>query len=66
MGLWVGTTRLGVVGVAAAGLTLAAAFFLDCPEACLGTAVGLGSDFLGLVFSLLAVNIGFSGVSVTG
>ena len=28
--LWLGTTRLGVVDVAAAVLTLAAAFILDC------------------------------------
>ena len=31
---------LGVVGVAAAVLTIAAAFFLDFPEARLGAAVG--------------------------
>ena len=42
---WVGTTRFGVVGLAAAVLTLAAAFFFDFPVACLGAAVGLGSGF---------------------
>jgi len=45
VGLCVGTTRLGVVGVAAAVLTLAAAFFLDFPEARLGAAVDLSSGF---------------------
>jgi len=45
VGLWVGTTRLDVVGVVAAVLTLAAAFFLDFPETRLGAAVGLGSGF---------------------
>jgi len=44
-GLWAGTTRLGVVGVAAAILTLAAAFFLDFPEARLGAAMDLISGF---------------------
>jgi len=34
--LWVGTTGLGVVDVAATVLTLAAAFFLDFPEARIG------------------------------
>jgi len=64
--VWVGTTRLGFVGVAAAVLTLAAAFFLDFPEALLGAAVDLSSGFLGLAVSLVAVTIGFSGASVTG
>ena len=32
MGLRVWTTRLGIVGVAAAVLTLASAFLLDIPE----------------------------------
>ena len=32
VGLWVGTIRLGVVGVSAAVLTLAAAFFVDFPQ----------------------------------
>ena len=66
VGLCVGTTRLGVVGVAAAVLTLAAAFFLDFPEARLGAAVDLSSGFWGLAVSLVAVSIGFSGASVTG
>ena len=61
-----GTTRLGVVGVPAEVLTLAADFFLDFPEARLGAVVDLGSGFLGLAVSLLAVTIGFSGASVTG
>ena len=41
---WVGTMFGGVV-LAAAVLTLAAAFFFDFPAACLGAAVGLGSGF---------------------
>jgi len=32
-GFWVGTTRLGFVGLAAAVVALAAAFFWDFPEA---------------------------------
>ena len=60
-----GTTGLVVVGVAAAVLTLAAAFFLDFPEARLEAAVALSSGFLGLAVSLVAVTIGFSGASVT-
>ena len=59
-----GTTRLGVVGVAAAVLTLA--FFLDFPEARLGAAVDLSSGFLGLAVSLVAVSKGFTSTSVTG
>jgi len=43
----VGTTRLGVVGLVAAVLTLAAAFFLDFPATGLVAAVDLGSGFLG-------------------
>jgi len=58
----VGTTRLGFVGVAAAVLTLAAAFFLDFPE---GAAVDLGSGFGGQAISLMAVYIGCSGFSET-
>ena len=45
VGIWVETTRLGVGRVAAAVLTLAAAFFLDFSDARLGAAVGLGSGF---------------------
>jgi len=43
--IWVGTTRLGVVVVAAAVLTLVAAFFLDFPEGRFGAAVHLSSGF---------------------
>ena len=42
---WVGTTRFGGVVLAAAVLTLAAAFFLDFPAVRLGAAVDLGSGF---------------------
>ena len=66
MGLWVGNTRLGVVGVAAAVLTLAAPFFLDFSEARLGAAVDLSSGFIGLAVSLLAVTIGVTRAFVTG
>ena len=45
MRLWVGTNEVGFVGVAAAVLTLAAAFFLYFLEARSGAAVGLGSGF---------------------
>jgi hypothetical protein len=62
----VATTRLDVVGVGTAVLTLAAAFFLDFPAGLLGAAVDLSSGFLGLAVSLVAVTIGFSGAYVTG
>ena len=42
---WVGTTRLGGVVLAAAVLTLEAAYFLDFPAYRLGAAVDLGSGF---------------------
>ena len=42
---WAGTTRFGGVGLAAAVLTLAAAFFLAFPAVRLGAAVDLGSGF---------------------
>jgi len=44
----VGNTILGIVGLAAAVLTLAVTFFLGFLAAGLRTAVGLGSGFLGL------------------
>jgi hypothetical protein len=62
----VGTTRSGVVGLAAAVLTLAAPFFLGFPAAGLGPAVDLGPDFLGLSVFLVAVTLGCWGASVTG
>ena len=60
-----GTTRLGVVGLAAAVLTLANAFFLDFPGACCGAAVDFSSGFLGLAVSLVAVTVGFAGAFQT-
>ena len=66
MGLWVGTTRLGVVGLAAAVLTLPAAFFLDFPEARLRAAVDLSRGIYGLAVSLVAVTIRLLGASFTG
>jgi len=58
----VGTTRLGVVGLAAAVLTLVAASFFDL-TAGFGSAVRLGS---GLAAFLVAVILACSGASVTG
>ena len=66
VGVWVGTTMSGVVGLAAAVLTLVAAFFFDFPAAGLVAAVDLCSGFLGLAVFLVAVNLGCSGASVTG
>jgi hypothetical protein len=62
----VGTTRSGVVGLAAAVLTLAAAFFLGFPAAGCGPAVDLSSGFLGLAVFPVAVTLGCSDASVTG
>ena len=61
MGIWVGTTRSGVVGLVAAVFTLAAAFFFDFPAA-----VDFVSGFLGLAVCLVAVTLGGRGTSVTG
>jgi len=61
----VGNTKLGVVGLAAAVLTLATAFFLDFPGARRGAAVDFSSGFLGLAVSLVAVTVGFAGAFVT-
>ena len=58
-----GTTRLGSVRLAAAGLTLVAAFFSDFPVAGLGAAVYLGTGFSG---QAVFVAIDCSGTSVTG
>ena len=55
-----GTTRSGVVGVAATVLTLAVAFFFGFPAASLVVAIGLGSGFLGLAVFLLAVGLDVS------
>ena len=63
--LWVGSTSLGVVGLAAAVSTIATAF-LGFAAAGLGAAAVLGSGFLGLAVLLLAVTLGCLGASVTG
>jgi uncharacterized membrane protein YeaQ/YmgE (transglycosylase-associated protein family) len=63
---WLGTTTLGVVGLAATVLTLAAAFFFDFPAADLGAAVDVCSGFLGLAVFLVAATLGCSGAFVTG
>ena len=61
---WVGTTSSGVEGVAAAVLTLAAAFFFVFPAAGLVAAAYFG--FLGPAVFLVAVTLGCEGASVTG
>jgi len=63
--IWVGTTTSGVVGLEAAVLTLADAFFFEFPATGLVAAVDLGSGFLGLAVFLVAVILGCSGASVT-
>jgi hypothetical protein len=62
----VGTTSSRVVGLAAAVLTLAAAFFFGFPAAALGPAVDLGSGVLGVAVFLVAAPFGCSGASVAG
>ena len=62
----VGTTRSGVVGLAAGVLTIAAAFFLGFPAADLGAAVGLSSGFLSLALFVVAVILCCFYVSVAG
>ena len=59
-----GTTRSGVVRLAAAVFTLAAAFFFDFPAAGLFAAVDLGSGFLGRAVFLVAVILGCLDTSV--
>ena len=59
-----GTTRSGVMGLAAAVLTMRAGF-LCFPAAGLEAAVDLGSGFLGIVF-LVVVTLGCLGAFVTG
>jgi hypothetical protein len=66
VGLWLGTTTSGVLGLAVAVFTLAAAFFFDFPAAGLVTTVDLDSGFLGLAVFLVAVTLGCLGTSVTG
>jgi hypothetical protein len=63
---WVGTTRSGVVGLAAAVLTLAAAFFFVFPATGLVAAVHIGLGFLDPAVFLVAVTLDCEGASVTG
>jgi len=56
---------VGILGLGAAVLTLAAAFFFEFPAAGLVAAVDLGSSFLGPAIFLVAVTLGCSGASVT-
>lgn len=58
--------RLVVEGLSATVLTLVATFFLGFTVTALGTAVGLGSGFLGLAVFLVEVSFGCMGASVTG
>jgi hypothetical protein len=64
--VWVGTTRKGVVCLAATVLTLVATFFFGFPAAHLVASVDLGLDFLGPAFFLVAVTLGCVGTSITG
>jgi hypothetical protein len=64
-GAWVGTTSRRVVGLVAAVLTLAAAFFFGFSAAGLGTAGDLFSGFLGPDAFLVAVTLCCFGTSVT-
>ena len=63
---WVGTTRSGIVFLAAAVLTLVAAFLFGFPAAGLVTAVDLGLGFLGPAVFLVTVSLGCVGASVAG
>ena len=65
MEIW-GDHKFGVVGLAAAILTFAAAFFLGFPATGLGATVDLGSGFLGLAVILVDVTLGCLGASVAG
>jgi hypothetical protein len=61
----VGTTRSGVVCLAVAVMTLAAAFFFVFPAADLVVFVYFGLGFLGPVLFLVAVTLICEGSSVT-
>jgi hypothetical protein len=63
---WVGTTSSGVVGLAAAVLTLAVAFLLCLSVAGLVAAVDFSLGFLGPAVFLVAVTLGCLKASVTG
>jgi hypothetical protein len=58
------TTSL--LGLAAAGLTLANAFLVGLTVAAIVAAVDLGTGFLGFAVFLVAVTFGGLGASVTG
>jgi len=57
--VWVGTTRSDVVGLAAAVLTLATAFFYGFQARGLVAAVDLGLSYLGPAAFLVAVTLRF-------
>jgi len=60
----VGTTRSGVMGLAAAIMTRTAVFSMDFPAAGLVAVADLGTNFLGPAVFLVAGNIGCLGASV--
>jgi hypothetical protein len=62
---WVGTTRSGVVGLVAAVLTLAAAFFFGLSVTGVVAAGDFSLGFLGPAVFLVAVTLGCEGTSVT-
>ena len=63
---WVGTTRSGVVSLAAGSLTLAPAFFFGLKVADLVAAVDFSLRLSGPGVFLVAVTLGCVGASVTG
>ena len=62
---WLGSTSLDV-GLAAAVLTIATAFFMGLAATGLRAAAVLGTEFLGLAVLLLADTLGSLDASVTG
>jgi hypothetical protein len=61
---WMGSTSLGVIGLAAAVSTIATAF-LGLAAAGLAAATVLGTGFLGLAVLLVAISLDCLGASVT-
>jgi hypothetical protein len=62
--LWVGTTSLAAMNLAAADWAIAAPFFWGFTATGLGSAAALDSGFLGLAVLLVAVNVGILGATV--
>jgi hypothetical protein len=61
-----GDHQFGSCAFGGRGFDTRGCFFLGFPAAGFGAAVDLGSGFLGLTVSLVAVTLGCSGASVTG